>query len=384
MYHRRYDKVFLMLRQETAGYALAKRPPWGSCVMELKNGTGRLLLNVQGLRPIRGGYEVYVLAGEESIFCGSLQPDAKEGHAELKWDFSPDAVGNGKQAEDLHTVLVLAEYGKNGYSAPLTAFFGEKRDWRAIFAPQKDAREQTEEITLQAAEAVAPLRVTAPLNTNAAVAEGQKESCHGSFRGLLARFRQELAELEETGILSAQETERIRQVGAKPPQEVTETSQEMPQEVPVETSQEMPQEVSQEAQNETAAEVSQEISAEALQGESQEVQTEAPQEQGDSIFGTKRMLQPFGDGADWKCIAPEELTLLAQIPLRWQKEFFFLLPCRRYHHLIAQEKEDGVWLGLPGSYSEQDAAQGRAFGFGEFRAVDADWGYWLCFLEKQN
>lgn len=372
MYHRRYDKVFLMLRQETAGYALAKRPPWGSCVMELKNGTGRLQLSVQGLRPIRGGYEVYALAGEESIFCGSLQPDAKEGHAELKWDFSPDAVGQGKQAEDLHTVLVLAEYGKNGYSAPLTAFFGEKRDWRAIFAPQKDAREQTEEITLQAAEAVAPLRVTAPQNTNAAVAEGQKESCHGSFCGLLARFRQELAELEETGVLSPQETERIRQVGAKPPQEVIEVSQEVPAEAS--------QDVSQEMQSETTAEVSQEVPAEV----SQEEQTETPQEQGDSIFGKKRILQPFGDGADWKCIAPEELTLLAQIPLRWQKEFFFLLPCRRYHHLIAQEQEDGVWLGLPGSYSEEDAAQGRAFGFGEFWAVDADWGYWLCFLKKQN
>ena len=40
MYNRRYDKVFLMLRQETAGYAVGKRPPWGSCIMELKNGTG--------------------------------------------------------------------------------------------------------------------------------------------------------------------------------------------------------------------------------------------------------------------------------------------------------------------------------------------------------
>lgn len=51
MYNRRYDKVFLMLRQETAGYAVGKRPPWGSCIMELKNGTGRLMLTVQGLAP---------------------------------------------------------------------------------------------------------------------------------------------------------------------------------------------------------------------------------------------------------------------------------------------------------------------------------------------
>ncbi|MBQ8734086.1 MAG: hypothetical protein IJY76_06320 [Anaerotignum sp.] len=49
MYNRRYEKVFLMLRQEVAGYALGKRPPWGSCVMELKNGKGRLHLNIQGL-----------------------------------------------------------------------------------------------------------------------------------------------------------------------------------------------------------------------------------------------------------------------------------------------------------------------------------------------
>ena len=52
-----------MLRQETAGYALGKRPPWGSCVMELKNGRGRLHLTAQGLKPY--WYEVYVMASGE-------------------------------------------------------------------------------------------------------------------------------------------------------------------------------------------------------------------------------------------------------------------------------------------------------------------------------
>ncbi|MFR5718825.1 MAG: hypothetical protein ACLUD9_09065, partial [Anaerotignum faecicola] len=138
MYNRRYDKVFLMLRQETAGYAVGKRPPWGSCIMELKNGTGRLMLTVQGLRPLR--YAVYLLAGQESIFCGELHPEKKEGHAELKWAFNPDAVGEGKRAEDFHTVLILAEEG--GCSAPLAAYFGEKTDWKAILRPQKGAERQ--------------------------------------------------------------------------------------------------------------------------------------------------------------------------------------------------------------------------------------------------
>ena len=62
MYNRRYEKVFLMLRQEVAGYALSKRPPWGSCIMELKNGKGKLHLTVQGLKPLKnGGYDVYVI-----------------------------------------------------------------------------------------------------------------------------------------------------------------------------------------------------------------------------------------------------------------------------------------------------------------------------------
>ena len=143
MYNRRYDKVFLMLRQETAGYAVGKRPPWGSCIMELKNGTGRLMLTVQGLRPLR--YAVYLLAGQESIFCGELHPEKKEGHAELKWAFNPDAVGEGKRAEDFHTVLILAEEG--GCSAPLAAYFGEKTDWKAIFQPQKRKTAGNAEIT---------------------------------------------------------------------------------------------------------------------------------------------------------------------------------------------------------------------------------------------
>ena len=128
MYNRRYDKVFLMLRQETAGYAVGKRPPWGSCIMELKNGTGRLMLTVQGLRPLR--YAVYLLAGQESIFCGELHPEKKEGHAELKWAFNPDAVGEGKRAEDFHTVLILRQ-AENGCWLGLPGEYSEEEEAEA-------------------------------------------------------------------------------------------------------------------------------------------------------------------------------------------------------------------------------------------------------------
>ena len=346
MYNRRYEKVFLMLRQETAGYALGKRPPWGSCVMELKNGKGRLHLTVQGLKPLR--YEVYVMAGTESIFCGEVYPEKKEGRCELKWDFDPDSVGEGKKAEDLHTVLLLAE----GLSAPLTAYFKEKRNWKKDFVPVEKEQPGQEEILLQAAEAAvlekpAPVGIMEkqeePKDTNAKVAEAQKDrsqgSVHGSFQGLLAKFRQELEELEETGILSHEETEQIRNMGEKP----------------------VPPSV-----------------------EMQEKTRKLPVEPKEMLFATNRELSPFGDGKQWKCLSLEEMTLLSQIPLKWQREFFFLLPYRKYHHLILQEKADGIWMGLPNHYNEADAVDAETFGFGTFRKVDDDWGYWMCFLERNS
>ena len=322
MYNRRYEKVFLMLRQETAGYALGKRPPWGSCVMELKNGRGRLHLTAQGLKPY--WYEVYVMAGEESVFCGEVCPEQKEGRCELKWDFDPDAIGNGKRAEDLHTVIFLAEGG----SAPLTAYFREKRDWKQTFQPRKK-----EEIILQAAEAMVLEKQEAEENIHTKIAEEQKECCqgsiHGSFQGLLAKFRQELEELEETGILTREETKHIRNMGSE---EVVDEEGNEPEEV----------------------------------------------------FVSEQEWSPFGDGERWKRISIEEMTLLSQIPLKWQREFFFLLPYRKYHHLILQEKVDGVYLGLPGQFHTEDAADAHAFGFYEFRNTNGDWGYWLTFLERNS
>ena len=66
-----------MLRQETAGHAVGKRPPWGSCIMELKNGTGRPTLTVQGLRPLR--YAVYLLAAAGGPLLRGAAPRKKGG-----------------------------------------------------------------------------------------------------------------------------------------------------------------------------------------------------------------------------------------------------------------------------------------------------------------
>ena len=66
MYNRRYDKSFVMLKQELGGFSLGQQSAWGSCVMELKNGKGRLTFSVQGLKKLTDGrrYDAFVIGGK--------------------------------------------------------------------------------------------------------------------------------------------------------------------------------------------------------------------------------------------------------------------------------------------------------------------------------
>ena len=160
--------------------------------------------------------------------------------------------------------------------------------------------------------------------------------------------------LEETGVLSAEETAHIRAAGKTENPSVKEGGQCA----------------------DTGAERVDKTTEIVDKADTSGQQKDTP--------GQRKKLEPFGDGVLWDCLFLEELTLLAQIPLKWQKEFFFLLPYRRYHHLILRQAENGYWLGLPGEYSEEEEAEAQRFGFREFRRVDGDWGYWMAFLAQEG
>ena len=149
MYNRRYEKVFLMLRQETAGYGMGQRAPWGRCVMELKNGQGKLYLAVQGLRPLSNGkYFVYAFTPQEVYFCGEMKPQ-KNGYGEMGWDFYPDNIENrGEWVEDLRTVAVVADFGgeSQNVSAPLVAYVRERQNWKDVYKRSLNAYIQSAQL----------------------------------------------------------------------------------------------------------------------------------------------------------------------------------------------------------------------------------------------
>ena len=435
MYNRRYDKAFLMLRQETAGYGLGQRAPWGSCVMEIKNGSGRISLTVQGLRPVRRGrYAVYAMAGEgekqKSFFCGVLAPDTS-GNGALKWDFNPDGLDDRNTAvEDLHTVAVLAE-SDGGFSAPLIAYFGSKADWRTYFKaaeprkePQKAVRNEPvkelkrepkkeavqpktsiPETTLTAAEAMtmeAPSFALPKLNWKreekvpevaqmkeapAVEQEPRKESYHGSFRGLLEKFRMELADLQEEGIFTEKEMHRIERAGRRNLQNaVSEEAVEKDAVVRNVQSSVIQEEPTKNMQwpGDMKADVLPVVSFEA------QVQTETIEEVAentvlDQFMAKYKLLKentdifPFvEETTPWKCISVEELVLLEGIPMSWLKDYFILNAVRKYHHLIWKQQGKGYMIGIPGTQTGYDSRKAEKLGFGEFRSMnDSALGYWI-------
>ena len=382
MYNRRYDRVFRMLQQEQTGCARGTLEPWGSCVLEIKNGRGRLSGSVRELRPLGQGYAVHALLGEESIFCGRLFPNGTDGQAELFWEFLPDDLGQKKTVEDMKTVFILGEGGM----LPLAAYFGEETPVGELLSRRKKAERTGPKARPEQEKTPVPVRKTEPPEKKTEAEEKQTvfsehaaentpihaaeavctakekkketgEQFHGSFRRMVMQFKRELAELEEAGILTKEDRQRI----FRPAPREAETE---------------PREEKKKKREKTAEEAEE---AEELPPKEKE-KPPSPL----TLFSENESIFPFPSGEEWKRISLAELAGFSGIPLSWQKEFFFLLAERKYHHLIFGETAERVFVGVPALLDDGGAERAEELGFGEFRSVSGKTGYWLFSKEKEE
>ncbi len=364
-----------MLKQETTGYSTA----WGSCVMEIKNGQGTLQISVQGLLPKKGFcYKVYGLLAKNmectGIFCGDLALSQK-GQCDLNWTFDPDDMGDGYQAEDLFAVAIMTEQqGKQ--IAPLVAYFGQKREWLSVFCPMKQKADiqaaetmllqQTQQEQKTPTMTILPIvqeykpetktemEIETEMQTDTETVEQPDVSYHGNFRGLLKKFRQEMETLEEMGIFSTEEKNKILGNTQTKEELIADRADALQNRVPEET--------------------------ENMCGCDDEVATYTHIDiTTDDFFKNHEMLYPFGDGKAWYRISLKELLFFDTSPLSWQKDAFFLLPYHRYGHLILREENDSIWFGLPDIYDPQEKSHGEHLGFSDFRPIEQKngMGYWI-------
>ncbi|MFV0313488.1 MAG: hypothetical protein ACK5I7_00125, partial [Anaerotignum sp.] len=364
-----------------------------------------------------------------------LVPDAA-GHGELKWDFNPDNVeGEDVAVEKLNTVAILAE-SDGGFSAPLVAYVAEKVDWRTYFIMTSNkkarpteisrreqvkielAKKETAEIskkeiakvevkpkqfalleveendaTLVAAEAaiadVASFSLP-KVNWNKddfkqkeeQPKEKMRESHHGDFRGLLERFRHELKDLQETGVFTDSDMDRIAKAGRRNTQkeDVIETTSSNVSTESVAKAVEPKKMEFVEKPTKTMMEATKDI--ETSVEKSTEFMLEDVSKRYSLLMNNVDIIPFVGETKNWKCISLEEMVLLDKIPMSWLKDYFFLLVMKKYHHFIWAPDGEGYFLGVPGQDTAEERAKADALGFQEFKKMEnRDMGYWI-FVKK--
>lgn len=409
MYNRRYDKAFVMLKQELGGFSIGQQSAWGSCIMELKNKKGRLTFSVQGLKKLTDGrrYEAFAIAGKgnamRGISCGIMKVD-QHGKGELKWEFDPDLIGkSGFSVEELHTVALIVK-GGYGLTVPLVGYFNEKVAWKKFFK-----EEQKQQPDLRAAEAILleepkqsikeTAKKTIQLKQENKIVEAEPEqpkqpqnivkeqkisntiqnkketsSFQKNFKDMLFNFKRELEKLEQSGVLTKEEQKHITEIKTNTQTEQTVIQQQKQQ---IEQKTEIEQE--QKIEMEQNAEIVQEPQA-TIQSNTMETETN---KEIAYILQNNDTLQPFEEGI-WKSIALEELAVLPVNITEVMKNLFYICAYRKYKHFIFQKTAEKEYtIGVPAQYYPETRREAEHLYFTTFQPCGKEvmktgcYGYWL-------
>ncbi len=406
MYNRRYDKAFIMLKQELGGFSLGQQSAWGSCVMELKNKTGRFTFSVQGLKKLTDGrrYEAFLIGGKgtamKGISCGVIHVD-QHGKGELKWEFDPEKIGRSCFCvEELHTAALLVK-GGYGLIVPLVGYFNEKVAWKKLFQEEQDLR-AAEAILSEEEEEQKKIKEQKPQSYEAEpeqpkkpenIVEEQKKPnvvnlkvesspFQKNFKNMLFQFKKELEKLEENGILTQLERQQIQgkeQISIEQPKtEKTEQPQEMITKI------EIPQQKT--AIEEVKAEPTkiEQTAVESTKMEQTEIEQISEQKKDIAyLLQHNDEIQPFERGV-WKSIALEELVVLPVDSIKMMKNLFYIFAYRKYKHFILQKTGEKEYiLGVPAQYQPEMREEAEKLLFDSFQPCGKEtmktgcYGYWL-------
>ena len=433
MYNRRYDKVFIMLRQELNGFSMGQQPAWGSCIMELKNKKGKLFVTVQGLKKLADDrtYEFFVIGGMgtamRGVSCGNIFVD-QYGKGELKWEFDPDAIGQSCFCvEQLHTVALLVK-GGYGLTAPLAGYFKEKVSWQRQFQEEKEKKDlraaeailaqppkkenKTEKSEQKKEEKITQIHKQDMQETKKEMEKQKTESQNfitiedirkevkkkeektesvfqKNFKNMLLNFKKELEQLEQKGVLTQEDRKKIAQADA-----ITVKKEETSVVADKKDLNENKEQASVVADKKDLNENKEQASVVTNKKDWNENKEQA------SVVADKKDLNenkeityilehnddiyPFEEKDRWKSIALEELAILPLDALKMMHHSFFILAYRKYKHFIFQKTAEGeYYIGVPDQYQPQTRREAQQLLFSTFEPCKKEtmkvgcYGYWI-------
>lgn len=421
MFNRRYDKVFIMLRQEISGFSLGERPVWGSCTIEIKNGDGRFTIYVQGLKKLSDGrkYELYAIAGKTGgsigVSLGTIDIDIF-GKGELKFDFDPENVaktGLAIEAFNVIAVMIKNDTKQNmGILAPLAGYRENKINWRnnfnefssikekcVIFAAEKtlekeEVKQENEikENIEQKAEQENEIKEKMKQEVEQEQKKEETEKLNLVEEMKYIEKQQELVlELQENN-LEQNEEEKIQQKKefAKSDDFYSEFAISAQEKDAQNTFHEIAQKFKKELEELEKAGI---LSNKELQKINAMPKKKKEENDIDYIFRNNDIVNPFvnKNGFQWRSISIEELVVLPFDSCRFMKHPFIVSGYRKYKHLLlGRDLESNYFLGVPDKYLQEYNEDAKHMGFLEFKTCDGvkskdkGYGYWIKSIPKDK
>lgn len=134
-----YSRLFITLNQYSDEFAKDIRGCVGKCVIELRNGFGRFVLQVQGLNS-EVSYRAVILSEDKYADVTKPLYIDGSGRGEIRWSFEPDDIGFS--VDDVRAVAVLVKD-----KAPLIGFTKGEYNWQGCLMAKeiKAAEVKTDE-----------------------------------------------------------------------------------------------------------------------------------------------------------------------------------------------------------------------------------------------
>ena len=130
IYSRRYSRNFIPLKQDNSKHNLDFRPSLGRCVIEIKDGKGKINIYAQGIKP-KTEYHLELIGFDKgnvkSVDLGKFEVD-NYGKGEFVQYFDPDNMDSNK-IEDFNVVSIMVK-DNNQISSALVGYIGNEIDWQ--------------------------------------------------------------------------------------------------------------------------------------------------------------------------------------------------------------------------------------------------------------
>jgi len=337
-----YSRFFMPLVQEAKGYEFNGRQPAGRCIVEVRDGVGKLSVWVQDLK-IETRYSLFLVFADKGqhvgFDMGTLAVDTK-GKAEVKRDITNIHTFNIAEV----TAVAVVATGAGNVTSPLCGYRDAQVSWRHSFRVWKQ-----EEVRVQV-----PTPVPVP------VAEEPK-----TIEEPLVPVVEETSVVEELPPPVA-EAEPVVEEPPIPVIEVVEAPPPPPALTP-------PQ----------ATRPQHNIQIETTHTNTQQLL--------EAIFSVNTPCEPFTNQdhhVKWvQCDRLEQMPLPPDC-LHHNSEPFMLRAWADHEHFLLGITEAGnqYIIGVAGTYSAEDKIHAKRLGFTQFKPLKkerprtGDEGYWLMFV----